>query len=242
MLTNIEFKDFMQKHRAEILKNDWAAIYDDLPSYKDVSNLTDFLLNKAHINPLFHMIEVPEGFARELNITAVTIPNNITSINDFAFEDCTSLTSVAIPRGVRSIGYRAFYNCSSLTSITIPNSATRIGSAIFYGCSSLTSITIPSSVRSIGGYAFYSCTGLTSITIPSSVTEIGYSAFAGCTNLTSVTIPSSVRSIEDYAFQNCSALKKIDYTGNQQQWDKLLAASRDFAKWIHENKVKVIFI
>ena len=63
MLTDTELKDFIQKHKDEILNNNWTAIYSDLPSFKDVSNLTDFLLNKAHINPLFYMTSVPEGFA-----------------------------------------------------------------------------------------------------------------------------------------------------------------------------------
>ena len=198
MFTDTELKDFIQKHETEILNNDWESIYDDLPSYKDVPKLTDFLLNKAHINPLYYMTSVPECFARELDITSITIPSSVTTIGSSAFSNCSWLTSIIIPRGVRSIG----------------------------------------------GYAFYACIRLTSITIANGVTEIGYHAFAGCTNLTSVTIPSSVKRIRDYAFGGCSKLNEINYTGTQRQWDKLLslAKSRDFANWIRENKVKIIFI
>ena len=147
MLTNIEFKAFMQKHETEILKNDWESVYNDLSWYLDVSNLTDFLLNKAHINPLFYMTAVPRNFARELDIT--------------------------------------------------------------------------------------------SITIPSSVASIGMQAFLGCSKLTSITIPNSVTSIDMQAFADCDNLKEIKYTGNQQQWDKLLATSEEFANWICESRVKV---
>ena len=69
------------------------------------------------------------------------IPNSVTSIGDYAFEDCSSLTSLTIPNSVTSIGGRAFSGCSSRTSITLPNSVTSIGRWAFEGCSSLTSIT-----------------------------------------------------------------------------------------------------
>ncbi len=142
-------------------------------------------------------------------LTSVTIPNSVTSIGNYAFEDCTGLTSVTIPNSVTSIGYGAFYGCSGLTSVTIPNSVTSIGYDTFYGCSSLTSVTIPNSVTSIGEGAFCYCTGLTSITIPNSVISIGERAFSSCSSLTSITIPNSVISIGERAFSSCSSLTSI---------------------------------
>ena len=68
------------------------------------------------------------------------IPNSVTSIGSYAFEDCSALTSVTIPNSVTSIGYRAFYECIGLTSITIPNSVTSIGNYVFYGCSGLKTV------------------------------------------------------------------------------------------------------
>ena len=90
-----------------------------------------------------------------------------------------------------SIGNYAFENCSGLTSITIPNSVTSIGYRAFRGCNKLTSVTIPNSVTSIGWEAFYGCSGLTSVTIPNSVTSIGFSAFDG------VDIPTIISLIEN---------------------------------------------
>ncbi len=142
-------------------------------------------------------------------IKSVAILDGITSIDDGAFYDCTSLTSVTIPDSVTSIGEYAFENCTSLTSVTIPDSVTSIGEYAFENCTSLTSVTIPNSVTSIGEYAFCDCTSLTSVTIPDSVTSIGEYAFYDCTSLTSVTIPDSVTSIGDYAFWNCTSLKNI---------------------------------
>ena len=88
----------------------------------------------------------------------------VTSIRNYAFSYC-SLTSITIPDSVTSIGEYAFQNCSGLTSVTIGNSVTSIGDCAFYYCSSLTSITIPDSVTSIGDFAFSDCKGLTEITV-----------------------------------------------------------------------------
>ena len=137
------------------------------------------------------------------------IPNNVTSIGDYAFDECTSLTSIEIPNSVTSIGGRAFYHCSSLTSIEIPNSVTSIGNHAFLECTSLTSIEIPNSVTSIGNYAFYGCSSLTSIEIPNSVTYIGNYAFYGCSKLTSIEIPNGVTKIAYSAFSGCSSLTSI---------------------------------
>jgi hypothetical protein len=118
---------------------------------------------------------------------AVTIPSSVTSIEHYAFYDCSSLTSVTIGNSVTSIGNNAFRTCSSLTSVTIPDSVTSIGSFAFYRCSSLASVTIPNNVTSIATSTFDGCSSLTSVTIPDSVTSIGNYAFDVCTRITSVT-------------------------------------------------------
>ena len=105
---------------------------------------------------------------------------NVYSICEKAFYDCSNLTSVTISNGVTSIGKNAFTNCTGLISVLFADDSqlTTIGISAFTNCSSLTSITIPSSVTSIGLYAFQDCSSLTSITIPNSVTSIGGDAFA----------------------------------------------------------------
>ena len=113
---------------------------------------------------------------------------SVTSIGDYAFQDCTGLTSVTIPNSVTSIGEWAFSYCTGLTSVTIPNSVPSIGRNAFHGCTDMKSITIPNSVTRIGDEAFWGCTGLTSVTIGNSVTSIGDGAFAYCSGLTSVHI------------------------------------------------------
>jgi ketosteroid isomerase-like protein len=116
--------------------------------------------------------------------------STMTSIENNAFSQCSSLTSVTIPNTVTSIGDGAF-SCYNLTSVTIPNTVTSIGSRAFESCANLTGITIPNSVTSIGSQAFNGCTSLTDITIPTSVTNIGTGAFSGCTKLTAINVDNA---------------------------------------------------
>ncbi len=158
---------------------------------------------------------------------------SVTSIGESAFRDCSNLTSVTIPNSVSHIGSFAFDNTAwyknqpdglvyagkvvykykgempTNTAITLEDGTLGIAEEAFRDCSSLTSVTIPNSVTSIGSSAFMDCSGLTSVTIPNSVTSIGHSTFRGCSSLTSVTIGNSVTSIDDYAFYNCSGLTSL---------------------------------
>ena len=91
------------------------------------------------------------------NATHFSIPDGVTTIDTWAFNDCKSLTSIEIPSSVTTIGVGAFFNCTGLTSIKIPNSVTSISTSTFECCAGLTSIEIPSSVTSIGEDAFWGC-------------------------------------------------------------------------------------
>ena len=155
-------------------------------------------------------------------IGEITIPDSVTSISDYAFNDCTSLTSVTIPDSVTSIDDWTFSSCTSLTSIEVSGNNKNYSSAdgvlfnkdkselITYPAGKTDSeYVIPNSVTSIGRYAFSGCKSLTSITIPDSVTSIGDYAFCSCENLTSITIPGSVTSIGNYAFERCESLTSV---------------------------------
>jgi len=56
-------------------------------------------------------------------LTSIAIPDQVYTIYNNAFYNCTSLESVVFGTnsGLGYIGDSAFYNCSSLTTITIPD-------------------------------------------------------------------------------------------------------------------------
>ena len=142
---------------------------------------------------------------------------SVTSIGEYAFQDCSGLTSVTIPNSVTSIDDRAFCGCG-LTSINIPNSVSSIGDRVFSFCRGLKSIVVESGnskydSRDNCNAIIETATntllaGCKNTTIPNSVTSIGDGAFNGCSGLTSASIPNSVTYIGEYAFWDCSSLKK----------------------------------
>ena len=138
----------------------------------------------------------------------IVIPKGVTSIGDYAFDDCDSITSVSIPKSVTSIGERAFAR-SSLKSIELSKGVTSIGNAAFAGCTNLSSITLPDGITDIEERAFAECSSLKSVVLSHGVKTIKESTFFECSSLTSISIPKSVTSIEDKAFEGCSSLTGI---------------------------------
>ncbi len=110
--------------------------------------------------------ETSEGDVWLKTITQVDIGNTVTSIGEGTFTNCLNLTIVTAPDSVTSIeeGY-TFNGCSNLTSVTLPGVVGTIGDEAFYGCSNLTELTISDGVTSIASSAFYDCGSLTGVTI-----------------------------------------------------------------------------
>ena len=150
----------------------------------------------------------------EKEITQLTIPEDISFINEFAFYQCGSINSVTIDNDVTSIGSEAFTNCGALTELTIGNSVTSIGNDAFKNCNALTKITIGDGVTSIGKSAFSGCKALTKVTIPSGIKTINAFTFYGCNALAEVTIGEGVTSIEKDAFKGCRIKMLYCYATN----------------------------
>ena len=154
----------------------------------DIAGWCNIQFDSSTSNPMYYADNL---YINGELVTDLVIPNSVTSIEKYAFYNCSGLTSITIPDSVTSIGNSAFSGCSGLTSVTIGNGVTSIGNYTFGNCSGLESITFGenSQLESIGSNAFDGCSSLTSITIPDSVTSIGDRAFYGCSGLTSITIP-----------------------------------------------------
>ena len=135
--------------------------------------------------------------------TELTLPSDITKINNLAFYNNGKLVNVVIPDSVTSIGKAAFGLCASLTKVNYlgtidswaqiefgdPDANPIYYAKNLYINDVLVTDAVLTSATKISSYAFYDCDKLTSIVIPNSVTSIGYQAFYNCSLLESITLP-----------------------------------------------------
>ena len=151
---------------------------------------------------------------------------SVTSIGDYAFEDCESLTSISIPDSVTKIGSSAFSTCTNLKNVTLSKSLISLGSMAFLG-TAIESIEIPKSLDSCSAgwnssytldgvtYSEYNkgpfglCENLKTVTFEKGTTQIPEYLFTGCVGLEKISIPDTVTIIERGAFEDCFRLKEV---------------------------------
>ncbi len=176
-------------------------------------------------------------------VSQINLSDSIKEIGKYAFGDCKKVTELTIPNNVETIGNNAFQNCS-LTTLTIGEGLETIGNNVFktsklsqvnfnaidcelstyspfdfdsnntfvvtfgskvekvpaslFKCSDydlegefgVSQVNFSDSITTIGAYAFYRQYYLSSVTIPKNVTTIDALAFWACTGMTSLTFES----------------------------------------------------
>ncbi len=132
--------------------------------------------------------------------------SHVTTLGEYALQDCTGLTEVLLCPDLQIIGVSTFRGCSNLAKIDLPASLKTIADSAFYECQGLTTLDIPDGVTEIGDYAFRNCYGLTTVDMPAELLTIGKNAFEQCYNITELAIPGKVTSIGEWAFQSCARL------------------------------------
>lgn len=179
-----------------------------------LDNAEEFFVNGARFEG---DVVLPQGithvgsyaFENCTRITSVTLPEGVTRIGNSAFLGCAALTAISLPGSVSSIGEWAFSNCGSLAAIQLPQGLKTLESRVLCSCDGLTHVTVPEGVVRIKESAFQDCRNLSQITLPQSLIHIGASAFADCPKLTQVTLPQGLLRLEKEAFANCVGLSAI---------------------------------
>lgn len=165
-----------------------------------------------------------ETFSGLTNLVGVVLPEGITTIPQYAFQECYNLDSVNIPSTVTSMGGYAFDGCEMLEKVTYASvkqmcsiqytggdggdfgsNPLQYSNHLFIGENEITVLEIvDDDITEINNWAFYGCGSITSVTIGSSVMSIGDEAFRGCHNLTSVTLAEGVQNLAYKAFNECA--------------------------------------
>ena len=150
-----------------------------------------------------------------------------TSIDTYAFANCSNLISIDLPNNLQKIGRDAFSNCTNLKYTEFEN-VKYLGSSenpylvvIELLDKTLSNYEINKNAKIIMNNAFDSCELLQTIELPNGMISIGERAFSACSSLVSVTLPATICSIADYAFHLCNNLKDLYYSGNIETWCKI---------------------
>ena len=158
-------------------------------------------------------------FYGSTTLRAATIGDNVNTIGDRFFQDCSSLANVQIGSNVESIGSYAFNGCSALPNIVIPKSVTTIGDYTFQGCTALKDVIMEEKASELtlgsnGSSPLFADCPLDSVFIGRNISyqtesSYGYSPFYRNTSLRSVHITNRETEISDNEFYGCTNLKNV---------------------------------
>ena len=184
-----------------------AGIYYNITG----NNTVEVTYSDRNNNTYSGSISVPE-----------TVTNNgteysVTKIGEYAFQG-SAVTSVSMPECITSIGQYACNECGSLETVVLPTNLDDFsGWCIFRNCRNLKNIAIPENVTEIPNGTFSDCDKLENISLPVSVKQIEMHAFAG-SGLKTIKLFGEVTSIKEYAFADCRFLTDFYcYSDNSPQ-------------------------
>ena len=148
------------------------------------------------------------AFIGRRSVRNFTFPNSLVTIGEGAFANCVS-AKFSFNSSIETIGKNAFLNCVSMKNITIPNSTTSLGESAFQNCSGATTLSIGGGIRTISANTFNGCSSLKRIDIPNNVLNINENAFTNCTSASALTIGSGCKTIGNSAFTLNTSLKTV---------------------------------
>lgn len=179
-----------------------------LTSAEGISEINNEVVIPSRVNNI-DVIEIGDGvFADNLFIKKLVIPESVKSLGNKMCYGAKNLEEVVLPNNITVIPDYAFENCSSLTNINIPTSLVQIRANAF-SQTALKEFIAPESLKEIWLYAFKDAKELTKVELKN-VIEIGDMVFENCEKLESIVIPETLEEIGASVFGGCSSLQDID--------------------------------
>ena len=119
---------------------------------------------------LSELIFCPSGY-----VGAVSVPANVTKINDKAFYGCEGVTEITFVGGSEDlvIGSAAFAGCG-ITEISLPCNAVSLGQSAFAGCARLESITLSKHIDEFDSSMIKDCPSLKNIEVEGGTADSGF--------------------------------------------------------------------
>lgn len=188
----------------------------------NVENLPDYLFfGCSNLNT----INIPQNIKTIGNNTFAGC-SNLTTLNynaerceeTFAFNNC-AVINLTIGNDVKSIPNFAFTDCTRLNDFILPASVENIGKYAFKGCANIKKITLPEQLKTIEGGAFEDCGNLREIYFnaidckaiveyddTTSIIPIFHN-----TSIRKVILGTKVETIPDYMFYQCHDIEEATF-------------------------------
>lgn len=119
------------------------------------------------------------------------------------------IKSIEFEEGITSISEYAFENCTNFSKLVIPESLISIGEYAFSGCTGVTELSLGNELQTIGDYAFYGCTSIEKIDLHDNITSIGENTFAGCSGVKELYVGRNYKNFNSAFLKDFVALEKL---------------------------------
>lgn len=156
---------------------------------------------------LFNEDEIPPYAFFKSAVETLVLPANLFTVCDGAFAG-SEIREIVIPDGVSSIGDYAFNDCKNLERVTLPASLSSIGKGVFANCTALKDINLSSTkISSIPERAFSGAVMLENVSLPAAINSVGREAFSH-TAIQELSL-KNVAEFEPYALSGMPFLKAL---------------------------------
>lgn len=155
------------------------------------------------------------------DVTHIIVEETVTTINEFAFYQCSHLVSVIASDNLKRIESYAFMGCRALKIVRLSKILQYLGEGAFDRCVSLEALFLPSKIKSTGHSVFSHCRSLRCLILPNEV-DISYTSCKGI--------------IRGTAIQRIAAAAGVAYYGDPIQmhgfWSEESKSNHKVNKWL----------
>ena len=180
-------------------------------AFRDITALTEITFGEGS-----QLQAIPPYFAANTAVSAITLPDTVTSIGTMAFTH-TALQEFHLPDGVTGVEASAFAGCTQLTAVYNTAQLTQIGQEAFAGCSALSAFPLSDNLTYVGSHAFRGCSSLAYTEYDGgyylAIGENPYAILAyGSMDVTSASLHADARLAIGGAFEGNTALTAFTFT------------------------------